>query len=81
MDGDEPPHLDTLGPIRAAIQMVADGSASRVTVYSPALRGIVPAARQLARAAGVTLEAVEPQSAHDVGADLIAVTSDTRPAA
>lgn len=61
--------------------MVADGSARRVTVYTPALRRILPAARQLARAAGVTIEAVEPQSAHDVGADVIALTGDTRPAA
>ena len=33
---DEPPHIDSaLDPIRAAIRMVADGSAKRVTVYTP----------------------------------------------
>lgn len=55
----EPPHIDSsLDPIRAAIQMVADGSARRVTVCTAATDRLVPAARILARAAGVVLEAV-----------------------
>ena len=55
----EPPRIDSsLDPIRAAIQMVADGSARRVTVCSAASDRLVPAARILARAAGVVLEAV-----------------------
>jgi hypothetical protein len=56
-DGDETPHIDpSLDPIRAAIQMVADGSAVRVTVYTPAPTQLLPAARALARAAGVAVE-------------------------
>jgi len=57
MAHDEPPHIDSsLDPIRAAIRMVADGSAKRVTVYTPETARILPAARMLARAAGVAIE-------------------------
>lgn len=77
--GDEPPHIDsTLDPIRAAIQMVADGSANRVTVVSSSLTHILPAARQLARAAGVVLEAIEPHGNSNAAADLVVSSRDTR---
>ena len=57
MAHDEPPHIDSaLDPIRAAIRMVADGSAKRVTVYTPETPRLLPAARMLARAAGVEIE-------------------------
>ena len=57
MAQDEPPHIDSsLDPIRAAIQMVADGSAKRITVYTPDTARLLPAARMLARAAGVAIE-------------------------
>lgn len=59
MAHDEPPHIDSsLDPIRAAIQMVADGSAKRITVYTPETARLLPAARMLARAAGVAIESV-----------------------
>lgn len=60
MADDEPPHIDTtLDPIRAAIQMVADGSAERVTVYTPETGRLLPAARVLARASGVEVESAD----------------------
>ena len=49
----------SLDPIRAAIEMVADGSARRVTVYTPAPARLLPAARALARAAGVAIESAD----------------------
>lgn len=56
---DEPPHIDgTLDPVRAAISLVADGIARSVTVSMPAPGTIMPAARQLARAASVQIELV-----------------------
>ncbi|MEA2652488.1 MAG: hypothetical protein QOI85_2209, partial [Chloroflexota bacterium] len=56
MAPEEPPHIDSsLDPIRAAIRMVADGSAKRVTVYTPETSRLLPAARLLARAAGVAI--------------------------
>lgn len=39
--------------------MVADGVARRVTVQTAAATAVMPAARQLARAAGVSAELVE----------------------
>ena len=70
-DGGETPSIDSsLDPIRAAIEMVADGSAWRVTVYPPAPARLRPAARALARAAGV---AIEPTYGTDAEHDLVVV--------
>ena len=67
VDGVETPHIgSSLDPIRAAIQMVADGSATRVTVYTPATGDLLPAARALARAAGVAIESVEVGGGSDL---------------
>jgi hypothetical protein len=68
MAHDEPPHIDSsLDPIRAAIEMVADGSARRVTVYTPGPSRLLPAARALARAAGVAIESGDGADAdHDL---------------
>ena len=60
MDDDLPRIDSSLDPIRAAISIVADGVASSVTVQVPAASDVMPAARQLARAAGVTVELVGP---------------------
>jgi hypothetical protein len=58
--GEEPPRIDaTLDPIRAAISLVADGLASLVTVQVPEASQVMPAVRQLARAAGVSVELVD----------------------
>lgn len=74
--GDDLPHIDSsLDPIRAAIEMVADGSASRVTVYTPTPARLLPAARMLARAAGV---AVEWADESDGGVDLVVAPSPSR---
>ena len=69
VDGGETPTIDSsLDPIRAAIEMVADGSARRVTVYTPAPARLLPAARALARAAGVAIESADgTDSEPDVG--------------
>jgi len=76
--GDEPPQIDSsLDPIRAAIQMVADGSARRVTVYSPAPARLLPAARMLARAAGVAIESADESEA---GSDLVVAPAPSRTA-
>jgi hypothetical protein len=48
---------DAINPVRAAIEMVASGSARRVTLHSIVGAQLLPAARLLARAAGVTVEA------------------------
>ena len=68
MAHDEPPHIDSsLDPIRAAIEMVADGSARRITVYTPGPARLLPAARALARAAGVAIESADGADAeHDL---------------
>ena len=64
MAHDEPPHIgSSLDPIRAAIRMVADGSAKRVTVYTPETPRLLPAARMLARAAGVAIESADETDA------------------
>lgn len=58
--GDGIPHVDaSLDSVRAAIRLVADGVARRVTVQTPAAAAVMPAARQLARAAGVSAELVK----------------------
>ena len=78
MAHDEPPHIDTsLDPIRAAIRMVADGSARRITVYTPETSRLLPAARMLARAAGVAIESAEET---DADPDLIVVPAPHRTA-
>lgn len=52
------PRIDeAINPIRAAIELVASGSAARVTV-SGIRAPVIPAARLLARVAGVTLELI-----------------------
>jgi hypothetical protein len=56
LTGDELPRIDEeLNPVRAAISMVAAGLASRIVVYAIGGEQILPAARLLARSAGVTL--------------------------
>ena len=76
--GDDLPHIDpSLDPIRAAIDMVANGSASRVTVFTPTPARLLPAARMLARAAGV---AVEWADESDAGVDLVVAPSPSRTA-
>ena len=76
--GDEPPRVDgSLDPIRAAISMVAEGSAERVTVYTPAVHVVLPAARSLARAAGVRIESSDETEA---GTDLVVVPAAPRSA-
>ena len=56
---DELPRIDmSLDPLRAAISIVADGIASSVTVQVPTPSRVMPAARRLARAAGVSVELV-----------------------
>jgi hypothetical protein len=78
MADDEPPHIDSaLDPIRAAIRMVADGSAKRVTVYTPETSRLLPAARLLARAAGVAIESADET---DSEADLIVLPAPPRTA-
>ena len=56
---DEPPKIGaSLDPLRAAISLVADGVARRVTSNLPSAEAVMPAARQMARAAGVQVELV-----------------------
>jgi len=49
-----------LSSLRAAIDVVARGDATRVTVHVPEARRLLPAASRLARRAGVQIELVEP---------------------
>lgn len=49
-----------LDSLRAAIDVVANGGATRVTVQVPEARRLLPAALQLAKRAGVQVELVEP---------------------
>lgn len=49
---------DALNPVRAAISLVASGSARRVTVHGGRGRELLPAARLLGRAAGVRVEPI-----------------------
>jgi hypothetical protein len=78
MAPEEPPHIDSsLDPIRAAIRMVADGSAKRVTVYTPETSRLLPAARLLARAAGVAIESADET---DTEPDLAVIPASPRTA-
>ena len=55
----ELPHIgEALASIRAAIDIVREGAATRVTVYAQAGDQILPAARALARTAGVAIEPI-----------------------
>jgi hypothetical protein len=54
----EPPSIgEGLISVRAAIDLVATGTARRVTVAATGCEHILPGARALSRAAGLTLEA------------------------
>jgi hypothetical protein len=58
----EPPQIGgQLSSLRAAIDVVAHGDATRVTVHVPEARRLLPAASRLARRAGVQVELVEPE--------------------
>ena len=58
---DELPQIGArLDPLRAAIDIVADGQVRRVTVHVSDARTLLPAATQLAKRAGVRVELVEP---------------------
>jgi hypothetical protein len=51
------PRIDpALNPVRAAISMIAGGWATRIVIFAPDGEQMLPAARLLARAAGVSLE-------------------------
>jgi hypothetical protein len=51
------PRIDrALNPVRAAISLIADGQATRIVIYAADGDRMLPAARLLARAAGVSLE-------------------------
>ena len=53
----EPPSIgQALVSVRAAIDVVASGAARRVTVAAVGCEHVLPAARALSRAAGLTLE-------------------------
>jgi hypothetical protein len=53
------PHIgEALVSIRAAVDVVREGAATRVTVHAEAGEQILPAARALARAAGVAIEPI-----------------------
>ena len=55
----ELPHIgEALVSIRAAIDVVREGAATRVTVHAEAGEQILPAARALARASGVAIEPI-----------------------
>ena len=55
----ELPHIgEALVSIRAAVDVVREGAATRVTVHAEAGEQILPAARALARASGVAIEPV-----------------------
>jgi hypothetical protein len=57
----EPPQIGApLDTIRAAIDVVARGEATRVTVHVADARRLIPAATSLARRAGVLVELVDP---------------------
>jgi hypothetical protein len=53
----ELPHIgEALAQVRAAIDVVASGAASQVTVQALGCEQLLPAARALGRAAGVRVE-------------------------
>lgn len=57
----EPPQIGgPLSSLRAAIDVVARGDATRVTVQVREARSLLPAASRLATRAGVQVELVEP---------------------
>jgi hypothetical protein len=57
----EPPKIGgPLSSLRAAIDVVARGDATRVTVQVPEARRLLPAASRLANRAGVHVELIEP---------------------
>ena len=60
---------DALLSIRAAIDLVGSGAATRVTVHAAAAEQLLPAARALARAAGVWVE--PPSSPDGAGSDIV----------
>ena len=57
-----------LNPVRAAIDLVLSGTARSVTIHDAAGRRLLPAARALARAEGLTAEAI--QRPDDGGCDV-----------
>jgi hypothetical protein len=64
----EPPRIGAaLDTLRAAIDVVAGGDATRVTVHVPEAKRLLPAALQLAKRAGVRVELADPA---DVDAEL-----------
>jgi hypothetical protein len=66
----ELPHIgEALVSIRAAIDVVTSGAATRVTVHAIAGEQILPAARALARAAGVAIEPIWWPD--DAGCDIV----------
>jgi hypothetical protein len=53
------PRIDeAINPVRAAIEMVASGSAKRITLHGIIGAPLLPAVRMLARVAGVHVEPV-----------------------
>jgi hypothetical protein len=78
MDGSrraEPPQIGTaLDSLRAAIEVVADGSANRITVQRPDAHRLLPAALQLAKSAGVRVDLIERDTDSEVGFASIAAT-------
>lgn len=66
----ELPHIgEALVSIRAAVDVVREGAATRVTVHAEAGEQILPAARALARAAGVVIEPI--WRADGAGCDIV----------
>lgn len=66
----ELPHIgEALVSIRAAIDVVTSGVATRVTIHANAGEQVLPAARALARAAGVSIEPI--WRADDSGCDIV----------
>ena len=71
----EPLHIgDSLVSVRAAIEVVAGGGATRITVHAVDATQILPAARVIARAAGVRIEPA--WSPDDAGVDLVVTPGD-----
>ena len=72
----EPPSIgEALVSVRAAIDLVASGAARRVTVAAVGCEHVLPAARALSRAAGLTLE---EQWRSDGGGCEIAISREPR---
>jgi hypothetical protein len=70
------PRIDEeLNPVRAAISMVSAGLAKRVVIYAVGGEQILPAARLLARSAGVTL--TPSWTANVPGCDLVITPGET----